>query len=517
VALTDIVPPDGDPDRLLTRPDCLLVKLQPKVTVGRSVTDAGVLFVKRYTMHAWRVALVSAWAGSPAHNAWRAAALLAARGFETPAPVAAIEFRRAGLVVRSFFVSREVRGAQPADVRWAALLADPDPGRRRLGRRVLARALGSLFRRLHATGVYHNDLKDVNILVDGALDTPRFVLLDLERVRVLGRVGRRRRLKNVVQLARTLGRQATRTDRARFLHAYLGPEAARPERHAWAAAIEERARRKDRRKRAPLPAMRATTVSCTVVCQNEEVSLARCLETVTWCDEIVVVDGGSRDRTTAIARRFTDRVLTNPWPGYTAQKQFALDAARGEWVLNVDADERVTPELATEIGRALAGVPDDVAGFAIPRLVSYLGRWWYRGGWYPRRVVRLVRRSATRWGGTDPHERAVVRGRVLRLRWPLVHYTYADVADHLRSLNKLTSVAAVQPSAARAVGAGRLIGEPAWRFFRAWILKRAWREGFPGFFVATTDAFYVFLRWAKVRERADNAAARALDPPGTGP
>jgi hypothetical protein len=185
-------------------------------------------------------------------------------------------------------------------------------------------------------------------------------------------------------------------------------------------------------------------------------------------------------------------------------------------VLNVDADERVTPELAAEVRAALAAVPADVAGFAIPRLVGYLGRWWYRGGWYPRRVVRLVRRSETRWGGTDPHERAVVRGRVLPLQAPLVHYTYTDVADHLRSLNKLTSVAASQPGPGRAVGAGRLVLEPAWRFIRAWIVKRAWREGFPGFFVAATDAFYVFLRWAKVQERTQSAVPRALDRPGDG-
>src|SRR5207244_2295425 len=162
--------------------------------------------------------------------------------------------------------------------------------------------------------------------------------------------------------------------------------------------------------------------TCTIVCQDEEAHMVPCLESVAWCDEIVVVDGGSRDRTAALARRLTDRVLTNPWPGYRAQKQFALDAARGEWVLNLDADERISPELADEIRAALVRVPVQVAGFAIPRLVCYLGRWWYRGDWYPRRVLRLGRR-----GGV--------------------------------------------------------------------------REGFPGLFVAATGAFYVFLRWAKVRER----------------
>ena len=229
--------------------------------------------------------------------------------------------------------------------------------------------------------------------------------------------------------------------------------------------------------------------------------MVRCLESVAWCNEIVVVDGGSRDRTEALARRFTDRVLTNPWPGYRAQKQFALDSARGEWVLNLDADERISPELADEVRAALAHVPAQVAGFAIPRLVCYLGRWWYRGDWYPRRVVRLVRRAATRWGGTDPHERAEVRGRVVALHRPILHYSYADISDHLHTLNKLTAVAAEQPSLPRRIGVWRLIGEPAGRFVRAYLVRGGVRDGFPGLFVAATGAFYVFLRWAKVRER----------------
>ncbi|HUE30366.1 MAG TPA: lipopolysaccharide kinase InaA family protein [Verrucomicrobiae bacterium] len=500
VDLEHAIAADGDPDHLLTRPDCRIVKLQRKVLVGRLGSAGGALWVKRYAVFAWRVALVSLGRLSPAFGAWEGARVLAAHGFATPEPVAAIEFRRAGLLRKSFFITREVAGAVTADVRWQAILADPDARRRRAARRALARALGELFRRLHAAGLYHNDLKDVNVLVDGPPAAPHCVLLDLERVRALARVGRRRRVKNLVQLARTLGRQASATDRARFLRAYLG-ETGRLERRAWAAAVARRARRKDqRRRRAPAPEA-WPSVTCTVVCQDEEAHMVRCLESVAWCNEIVVVDGGSRDRTEALARRFTDRVLTNPWPGYRAQKQFALDSARGEWVLNLDADERISPELADEIRAALAHVPALVAGFAIPRLVCYLGRWWYRGDWYPRRVVRLVRRAATRWGGTDPHERAEVRGRVVALHRPILHYSYADISDHLHTLNKLTAVAAEQPSLPRRIGVWRLIGEPAGRFVRAYLVRGGVRDGFPGLFVAATGAFYVFLRWAKVRER----------------
>ena len=501
VVLASILGVDEDPDNLLTRPDCRIVKLQRKVIVGRVTTPAGTLYVKRYNVFAWRLAVASFWRPSPAFAAYRAADVLAAHGFATPEVVAAVEFRRVGMLARSFFITREVADAVTADVRWQEILAEREAGRRRAARRALTRALADLFRRLHAAGLYHNDLKDVNVLVTGPPEAPRCVLLDLEHVRVLGRVDRRRRRKNLVQLARTLGVRATATDRARFLVAYLGTGVGRNERRAWARAVVRAAAAKERSKRRVATMRARPTVSCTVVCQDEAAQIASCLETVAWCDEIVVVDGGSRDGTVSIAGRFTTRVIGNRWPGYRAQKQFALDAATADWVLNLDADERVTPELAAEIRAALATVPDDVAGFAVPRLVCYLGRWWYRGGWYPRPVLRVVRRAAARWGGTDPHERAEVTGSVLGVRAPILHYSYADISDHLTSVNKLTAVAAEQNAGTRRIGVGRLLLEPTWRFFRAYVVRRGFAEGIPGLVIAATDAFYVFLRWAKVRER----------------
>ena len=504
VTLADVAP-GSDPDRLLTRPACEIVKLQPKVAVGVLAAPAGRLYLKRYNVFAWRVALASVWRLSPARSAWRAARVLGALGFATPEAVAAVEVRRAGMLQKSFFVTREVPAARTADRCWQAILAEPDAGRRRTGRRALARALGDLFRRLHAAGVYHNDLKDVNVLVDGPLAEPRCVLLDLERVRTLRRVGRRRRVKNLMQLARTLGPQASATDRLRFLAAYLGARAPRMERRQWVRAVGRAAARKDAGRPVAVAGSQPR-VSCTVIAQDEETMIEGCLASVAWCDEIVVVDGGSADRTPAIARRFTDRVLTHAWPGHRAQKQFALDAASGEWVLNLDADERVSPELASEIRRALANVSEHVGGFAVPRLVAYLGRWWYRGGWYPRPIVRLVRRSATRWGGRDPHERAEVTGDIRSLRAPIVHYTYRDISDHLRSINRLTTVAAAG-RAGRRVGAPQLVLEPLWRFLRAYLVTRGAADGFAGLFVAGTGAFYVFLRAAKIWELQVHAAA----------
>ena len=513
VRLADVAP-GGDPDRLLTRPDCDVLKLQPKVTVGAVSTPAGRIYVKRYNVFAWRVALASLWRSSPAAAAWQAAAALGARGFATPEPLAAIDVRRGGLLRKSFFITREVAGAVTADRFWQMILQEP-ASRRGPGRRAVAHALGDLFRGLHAAGVYHNDLKDVNVLVEGPAETMRCVLLDLERVRIMRRLGHRRRVKNLMQLARTLGPQASASDRLRFLAAYLGDAAGRDERRAWVRAVGRAAARKDAGRRAvatgPQP-----RVSCTVIAQDEEAMIEGCLASVAWCDEIVVVDGGSADRTVAVARRFTDRVLSHAWPGHRAQKQFALEATTGDWVLNLDADERVSPELVSEIRAALAEVPPGVGGFAIPRLVGYLGRWWYRGGWYPRRVVRLVRRTTTRWGGTDPHERALVSGTVRWLEAPILHYTYRDISDHLRSVNHLTTVAAAERSGRR-IGAGRFLVEPFWRFLRAYVLAGGALEGFPGLFTAGTGAFYAFLRAAKVWELQVHAATASAKGAGGRP
>jgi len=137
----------------------------------------------------------------------------------------------------------------------------------------------------------------------------------------------------------------------------------------------------------------AAAVSAIVVCFNEEQNIGECLESLRWCDEIVVVDSFSSDRTVEISKRYTDRVMQRRWTGYRDQKAFAHSQASKDWVLLVDADERVTPELRDEIRDALAHDADRYVAFAIPRLVFYLGRWWRRGGWYPDYDVRLFRRE----------------------------------------------------------------------------------------------------------------------------
>ncbi len=242
-------------------------------------------------------------------------------------------------------------------------------------------------------------------------------------------------------------------------------------------------------------------ISAIVVCFNEEDNIGRCLASLSWCDEIVVVDAFSMDRTVEIARRHTDRVIQRRWTGYRDQKSFAHSQATKEWVFLVDSDEEVSPELKTEIDDALARAGAETDAFAVPRLVYYLGRWWRRGGWYPDYDIRIFRRERARWGGMDPHEKILVDGPVLRLRHPLLHYSYRDIADHWKRINRFTGISAAEQKAEnRPWRMSDNTLRPLFRFFRSYVWKRGWLEGFPGFFLAATAAMYVFLKYAKLRE-----------------
>ena len=247
--------------------------------------------------------------------------------------------------------------------------------------------------------------------------------------------------------------------------------------------------------------MAPPTVSAIVVCFNEEKNIGPCLESLRWCDEIVVVDSFSTDGTVEICRRYTDRVLQRAWAGYREQKAYAHSQATKDWVLLVDSDERVTPELREEIGQALARDKDMYSGYAVPRVVFYLRRWWWRGGWYPDYTVRLFRRGRATWGGTDPHEKVLVKGKVRYLQHPLHHFTYRDIEDHLQRINRFTSISARElRKRGRPWRLADALFRPAGRFLRCYFLKRGFMEGFAGFYVAVTAAMYVFLRYAKLWE-----------------
>jgi glycosyltransferase involved in cell wall biosynthesis len=242
-------------------------------------------------------------------------------------------------------------------------------------------------------------------------------------------------------------------------------------------------------------------LSVVVVTRNEEERLRACLEAVVWADEIVVVDAESEDKTVAIAQEFTDRVVVRPWPGYAAQKNTALDLATGDWVLSLDADEVVSPELRAEIARVLASDgPAD--GYAVPRRNIFCGRWVRHGGLYPDRQLRLFRRGRGRFEARAVHESVRVDGRVESVAGHLEHRSYRDVSDFLLRADRYSTLAAEEAVAqGQRAGVSALVLRPLGRFLAMYVVQGGFLDGWRGFLLATLYAYYVLIRSAKIWER----------------
>lgn len=243
-------------------------------------------------------------------------------------------------------------------------------------------------------------------------------------------------------------------------------------------------------------------VSAIIICYNEEKGIRRCLETLKWCDEIVVVDSFSTDATLAICREYTDKIRQRPFQGHGDQKAFAASLATREWVLSLDADEWLSDELQREIPATLETAPDSVDAYEMPILCYYLDRWWWRGGWYPDHKIRLYRRKH---GVFDKitHEKLVVKGGVRRLAGIFYHCPYDDITDHLRKINYYTDAGAASlAEKGRHAGYSAILLRPLARFVYQYCLRRAFLEGTAGLFFAVTNAFYVFLRYLKLRQMA---------------
>jgi glycosyltransferase involved in cell wall biosynthesis len=274
----------------------------------------------------------------------------------------------------------------------------------------------------------------------------------------------------------------------------------------------------------------STPFTACLITFNEERNLPEALASVGFADEIIVVDSHSRDRTREIAAGFEGRsrdgrpvkprVIERDWPGHVEQKNFAIDRATHEWVLCLDADERLSPELRREIEAVLARDPPGADGYTMPRKTYYLGRWVLHGGWYPDRKLRLFRRSRGRWGGTNPHDHVRLETRAVDLEGDLLHYSYRSLADHLRTINSFTDIAA-REKVKQAVRFPllRMLVHPPLKFFKMYVLKQGFREGTAGLIIALLGMLYVFLKYAKLWEHRlqEWRTAPASDPPGAPP
>ncbi len=249
-------------------------------------------------------------------------------------------------------------------------------------------------------------------------------------------------------------------------------------------------------------------ISATIVTLNEERNIASAIGGLGCADEVVVVDSGSTDRTREIAASLGARVIEEKWRGYAAQKNYAAECANFDWILSIDADELVGKELDAEIA-ALKQRGAAFDGYSFPRLAQYLGRWIRHSGWYPDRKLRLYDRNKAKWVGDYVHESVEVGGTVGELHGDLLHFTCHSLSEHLRTLDRYTTLAARELVVrGKPIPLRRLAVDPAWTLFRTYILQRGFLDGPQGLAIAWMAALYTFLKYAKAVMRDADSASR---------
>ncbi len=240
-------------------------------------------------------------------------------------------------------------------------------------------------------------------------------------------------------------------------------------------------------------------ISATIITFNEERNIARVIESLRCCDEILVLDSGSTDRTVEIATKLGARVVEASWHGFAAQKNIAASLAQHDWILSLDADESLSEALEAEIWQIKKNGPE-FDGYTMPRLAQYLGRWILHSGWYPDRKVRLFNRTKAKWVVDFVHESVKVEGRVGHLKSNLLHFTCNSLSEHLKSMDGYTTLAAQEIVAAgKSVSLAKILLDPPWVFFRTYLLKLGFLDGPEGLAIAYMAAFYNFVKYAKAR------------------
>ena len=248
-------------------------------------------------------------------------------------------------------------------------------------------------------------------------------------------------------------------------------------------------------------------LTVTVITYNEADHIAAALDSVSWADEVIVVDSGSTDGTVEIARGKAHRVIQRGWPGYSDQKNFAADSATHDWMLSMDADERVTPALSREIRELLQRGPR-LRGYRIKRVSFYLGRWIRTTDWFPDYQLRLYDRRAGRWNGLKIHESFQLNeGAPGVLAGEMDHYAYRNISHHLQKIDAYTTLIADQWVAeGRQTSMAAMALHPWFAFVRNYILRRGFKDGTAGFLVSLLNSYYVFLKLAKLWERRHGRA-----------
>lgn len=247
---------------------------------------------------------------------------------------------------------------------------------------------------------------------------------------------------------------------------------------------------------------RRLPISVVMIARNEEQNLPRSLGSVCdWVEELIVVINDCEDATPEVARTFGARVIEHSWTSYVDQKNFAIEQANSPWIFSLDADEEVSQELRREIESAFDSIPSQVCGIRFPRLNRFLGRWMKHGDWYPDMLTRLFRNGSAQFTGTFIHEKLEVDGDVLTFSGDLLHYPYDSMRHQIDKISHFANYfAAERILKNRKWGLCETVVRPCWRFFRAYILRRGFLDGFPGFYLAVETAFSTFARYGRLYE-----------------
>ena len=241
-------------------------------------------------------------------------------------------------------------------------------------------------------------------------------------------------------------------------------------------------------------------ISATIITFNEEKNIARCLKSLSFCDEIVVVDSLSTDKTVEIAKSFGAKVIDQKFLGHIAQKQLAVDNATHNWILSLDADEEISQELKENILKLKKeGFKCDA--YEMNRISFHLGRWIKHGGWYPDRKVRLFNKQKAHWGGYNPHDKVIVEGKICRLKGDIKHYVFKDLRHNIDTNNSYSSIMA-EDLFKKGVKFSytKLFLKPIGKFLEVYIYKRGFLDGLPGFIIAVGASYSMFLKFAKLWE-----------------
>ncbi len=242
-------------------------------------------------------------------------------------------------------------------------------------------------------------------------------------------------------------------------------------------------------------------VSGVVVCFNEEKNIERCLKSLLWTDEIVVVDSYSTDKTVSICKKYTNRIYQREWPGINKQKEYAVSLTQNEWVFVLDADEMVSEELSKEIIERLERDNERYDGYMVKRHTYYLGKWINHGGWYPDYKLRLFKKKNGYFGGEDPHDKVIVKGEVAKLRGEIYHFTYENISHHIKTINNFSDVVSQNMlDRGERFALLKMLLKPPAKFMETYLYKLGFLDGVPGFVISVLSSYYVFLRYAKLWE-----------------